>query len=246
MAPSTWGQLGLFVAAILPGFVFQGVRARICGDAKQNADLSTRLTRALAISVLLDCLYLLAFGASLARSFGATSGSLSRSTDPRALALLLLGLVFALPALLAWMYSYRGSVARWYAKRIRSTKQKRLARRAHWLAIADRTRVVRRGPRESTWDDAVSKVTEREGFVRVRKPDGSWVGGRFSTRSGFSEFPDDPSLFLDEGWIMSDIGEFVRPENGSRGSWILCNDAMVVEFIGTEEEVPTQVRHHEA
>lgn len=235
MTPTTASQLALFIAAVLPGFVFQGVRARICGDAKENADLTTRLTRALAISVMLDCLYLLVFGTSIVTPFRATSSS-SSSFNARLLALETLGLIFAIPAFLALTYSYRGSGARWWSGHIKSDGPRRAALRMRLQKSASRNRLVRRGSRETTWDDAINKVTEKEGFMRIRKPDGSWVGGRFYKDSAFSEYPDEPSVFLDEGWILSDVGEFKEPQRGSRGTWITCNDAVVVDFVGLEDE----------
>ncbi len=57
MTPSTATQLAILVTCVLPGIVYQAVRARLAGEAPQNRDTTNKILRALAASVVLVSVY---------------------------------------------------------------------------------------------------------------------------------------------------------------------------------------------
>jgi hypothetical protein len=96
MTPSTLCQLAILIAFVLPGTVYQAVRARLAGEAPANRDLSNKVLRALAVSAVFDGLY----GTIL----GPTIVSLLRTTRTRDTGL---GRMYEKPASLGSLCSLR-------------------------------------------------------------------------------------------------------------------------------------------
>jgi hypothetical protein len=121
MTPSTLTQVAILVAFVLPGSVYQAVRARLAGEVPANRDLSNRILRALAASVVLDGLYGIVLGPTLARLIGGNS----QSTGParhwlidhvRPVSLLGLLLLFVAPTAFAYFAARRYAVGDWIAR----------------------------------------------------------------------------------------------------------------------------------
>ncbi|MEU9918929.1 DUF6338 family protein [Streptomyces sp. NPDC051001] len=99
--PSTVQQLTILLVMVLPGGVYQAVRERLRGPRPSEAQVESRLLRAVAASALFDSLYALAAGpwlVSLA-GHGGFSGATERPREAGAAALVLL---VAVPAAVAF------------------------------------------------------------------------------------------------------------------------------------------------
>src|SRR4051794_24237197 len=67
MAPSNVQQYLLLVAFVVPGIVYQTVRARYLGELPQNREFTAKVLRALAASTMLALLYAILFADTLTR-----------------------------------------------------------------------------------------------------------------------------------------------------------------------------------
>lgn len=112
-APSTVVQVALLVLFVLPGVTYQFLRERWRGPTPGERDLSERVLRAVAASVLLDAVYLVVAGPQLVRlARGVTSAPWDGLTaQPRVVGLVALVLFILIPAAAAagvsWMQRRR-------------------------------------------------------------------------------------------------------------------------------------------
>lgn len=65
MLVSGWQQALTVLLAVIPGFVYQGVRRSYAGPSPEDRDLGVRLMRALAFSGLIGLIYLALLGTTL-------------------------------------------------------------------------------------------------------------------------------------------------------------------------------------
>jgi hypothetical protein len=163
--PTTWAQITVVLAAVVPGFVYQISRRRVGGPDPDEADVAVRVLRAIAASAFFAAMYAIAFGPKVATYLHAPD---TAADDVRAIGAYGLVLVVAVPWLAARMVFY-----------IRTSKPYQAV--TSWFAA---TLHVRRqwDPAPSAWDFAFSK--REPGWVRVRTAEGLWVaGGSGPTRS---------------------------------------------------------------
>ena len=249
MTPSTVTQLAILVTFVLPGSVYQAVRARLAGEVPANRDLPNRILRALAASVVLDGIYGIVLGPTLTRLIGGRSDSASHARlwlvdHVRWASVLGLLLLFVVPASLAYVAARRYVIGDWISRarergplvvtwgpgnaRIR----RRINRGLEGLAARCETHGgIRYDPTPTAWDWAVDHGGSGEGFVRVLGKDGQWHGGLYRAESFFSSFPDAPAVFVQQAWQLDADGQFIAPQEGSRGAWIPCTDAAAAEFL---------------
>lgn len=254
MTPSTLTQLAILVVFVLPGSVYQAVRARLAGESPANRELFNRVLRALAASVVLDGLYGIVLGPRLTRMIGGTPQTTSHARhwlleDIRTASVLGLLLLFVIPTAFAYFAARRYTVGDWIAgSRERGPLsatwgpneagiRRRINRGLEWLATrCEMHGGLRYDPTPTAWDWAVDHGGTGDGFVRVLGKDGQWHGGLYRPGSFFSTFPESPAVFVQEAWQLDAEGAFVARQDGSRGAWIPCADATVVEFVDAVPE----------
>lgn len=258
MTPTTVTQLTILIAFVIPGIVYQAVRARLAGESPQNRDTTNKVLRALAASVVLASIYLIVLGPLLVDAVGA-GGDRTRAwiaTHPRQTGLLALALLFAVPAAAAsaaarrWRYGQKIAAYR-HCGRLAPTRplgRSPLGRAANRIltTVAHHSQAkngLRYEPTPTAWDWAVDHGGTGVGFVRVLGSDTQWRGGAFSNQSYFTTFPEPPALYVEQAWQIDDQGAFVAPQDQTRGAWIPCTDALTVEFTHPREpavDTPTQ------
>jgi len=170
MTPSTATQFVILIVFVIPGIVYQTVRARLAGEAPQNRDTTNKLLRALAASVVLASVYMIILGPMLVEALGGDAHDTRQwlTNHPRRTDLLALILLFAVPASAATV-----AARRWYiGKRIATWRSRgplasddpvggsRIARRMNrlltWIAERSESRAgLRDDPTPTAWDWAV-------------------------------------------------------------------------------------------
>jgi Family of unknown function (DUF6338) len=218
--PGTLGQVLAVVFLILPGFVFAAVRARLRGPSPADGEFGQRLLTAIVFGAVLDSLYILIGGRHVTALFTPQSPA-EWMHDPRLLTLAAFGLLVLAPAALAKLDDLR------------------LTGHFDIPLSGDRTiRLRYRGryePTPTAWDYAGPRLGDT--FIRVRQPDGSWVGGWFGSKSFLSTWPEPHDLFIESQWIMDADGAFKERLAGSRGVYVSCPQDVVVEWV--EAPAPT-------
>jgi uncharacterized protein DUF6338 len=215
--PSTVLQVALLALFVLPGITYQFLRERWRGPVPGERDLSERVLRSIAASILLNLLYLIVAGPALirlARRIG-TQGWQGLTEDARQAGLLGLLLFVVVPAAAA------GGVTWWQRRKLRAAR-------------------YRSTP--TAWD----RMFENRGscFVRVRLKDGAWAGGWYGSRSYASSYPQPPEVFLQSAWVMDPDGRFVRPIARSAGLHVRGADIDLLELLlpdEAQERRPVQV-----
>lgn len=211
--PADAPQLLILVMFLLPGVVYQAMRSRLRGPTPDQIDATSRILRATAMSTFLALVYLAVFGGSLLDSAGG-HGWFAEHT--RWSAVLAIGLVFGVPALIALAEHHV----------YRTGRLRRLTLRD--LSTYD--------PTPRAWDHKFSAVELDRTFVRVLGEDGRWIGGLFTPDSHASSFPQPRELFLGQQYRMDDDGAFLEPVQDSDGVYLRCDDVRVVEFLRPTEQ----------
>lgn len=109
MTPATSTQLVILVVFVIPGVVYQTVRARLAGESPKNRDTTTKVLRALAASVVLASSYLIVLGPVVltAVSEYETWNASWPAAHPRLAGILALLLLFVIPSLAATVAARR-------------------------------------------------------------------------------------------------------------------------------------------
>lgn len=212
MIPSSATQLLITLVLIVPGFVFLGVLVRLRGRTPADADLSSRLMRAIVASTVFALVYLAIAGPQIE--------ALANQNPDEALnhlqkyALLALLAAFVIPAVAAGLY-YWISTWGWLQDKFRDS----------WVD----QRWNRIDPRPSGWDVAFADLSPC--FVRVRMNDGGWYAGWFGKASYASSWPDPRSLYVEVSFHVDDNGTLGQAVENSNGAVIDCTDAVLVELL---------------
>jgi len=171
------------------------------------------------VSVIFDAAYLIALGFLYPRidlSRFSSDPSLFLPREPYVLGVVVLGLGFAVPAIVGLALHYRFDwrpVDRPWAPR--------------WLKKPVRRGGYRNFP--TAWDRAAPGLGGT--FVRVRLADGKWIGGWYSSSSFVSTYPHSRDLYIQQQYNMSKNGRFKSAVEGSSGVWLAIGDADVVEWV---------------
>lgn len=254
MTPTTATQLAILVMFVIPGVVYQAVRARLAGEAPQNRDTANKMLRALAASVVLVSFYMITLGPAILRTTGRTAAGTGAwvANHPRQAGILALTFFFAVPALAALLAARRWLIgekvagtrdrgllapASWAS---RHPAGKQLNRFLCWLASRCEQRGgLRYDATPTAWDWGVDHGARSPGFVRVLSKDGYWKGGAFARGSYFTTYPEPPAIFVEAAWQLDEDGEFVTEQSGTSGAWIPCAEALVVEFLTAHQDPPS-------
>jgi Family of unknown function (DUF6338) len=205
--PSSVPQLIILVAFILPGIVYQAVRSRLRGPTPDELNATSKVLRAATVSTALVLVYAAVLGRELVN---VTYGRGWLAEHPRVTAGIGLILLLAVPVGLAigeqWL-----TLRRW---------------RPTWLTFKALSTY---DPTPAAWDFA---FRDRPAcFIRVLTDEGRWVGGWFDPESFASSFPQTRELYIAQQWKMGDDGAFEQEVTNSRGVYVRCDDARVVEFV---------------
>jgi hypothetical protein len=201
-----------------------------------------------------DALYGITLGPTLVHLIGGTPQSAGHARHwlidhVRTVSLLGLFLLFVIPTAFAYFAARRYAVGEWIARRgervpnstTRGTGHDHI-RRGLTVASAGLPPAANctaaSAMTATAWDWAVDHGGTGDGFVRVLGKDGQWHGGLYRPGSFFSTYPESPAVFVQEGWQLDADGAFIAPQNGSRGAWIPCVDATVVEFLDAVPDQP--------
>lgn len=258
MSPGTVPQLVILLLFVLPGSVYQATRVRYAGQNPEEQEIGTKIIRALAVSTFLHGVYLLLFGSALINALRPRPGKdalAGVAEHARAAGFYVLALLVLVPFALGWVAAHRRLARRgvlrvllclgWVAGRLRHPRHDDAAPRGLFLrakAGLEALPVQARFDRTPTaWDWAADRVWGPGGFVRVYKKEVGWVGGAFENWSYISGYPFPPSVYVERAYQMKDDGEFGDEQQGTRGLWVSCDDALVVEFIaGVHEDTPEE------
>lgn len=195
-------QFVILIVFVIPGVVYQTVRARLAGEAPQNRDTTNKFLRALAASVVLASVYMIILGPMLVAALGGNGHDTRQwlTNHARRTGLLALTLLFAVPASAATVAARRWCIG----KRIATWRSRgplasddpvggsgiagRLNGLLTWITERSESRAgLRDDPTPTAWDWAVDHGAGPRGFVRVLGPDGTWKGGAFGDGSYFHD-----------------------------------------------------------
>ena len=220
MVPSTATQLLITLVLVVPGFVYHGVLIRIGGRTPADADLSSRLMRAIVASTIFALTYLVIVGTQIEDVLTTTPEEALQHLRRYAIASIV-GVVVVPVLAAAGMTWALGS------ERFQRIKHRLLPDR--WNRI---------DTRPSAWDVAFA-AAEDPCFVRVQMKDGTWYAGYFGPDSYASSFPDPPSLFLEISYAVDDEGQILNPIEGNASAVIDCSESVLVEILPSGDESGT-------
>lgn len=181
------------------------------------------MSQAIAVSVLLDALYLIFFNDLVFKGlavFGDKDESV-KLADPAAVGAVVLVFGILIPALLAALY-YRHFIG--WRKPFGSLFGLSLL---SWIKLPYSKLGYSRVP--SSWDFAAP--TRANKWVRVKKLDGSWIGGWFTGGSFVSGYPEPRDIFINEQWHLGTDGAFGAVIPNTAGVWVSIEDGDIVEWI---------------
>lgn len=211
MLLSGWQQALTVLLTVVPGFVYQGSRAHFRGPTPDEREIGVRILRALALSGIFALLYVVIFGSHL------TSGFLDKNSylsNPRASAIWGFLMLFVVPFISA------AAIHVWSSRK-------------QYPDLAWRKRFRVYDPTPSAWDFASARL--EPGFVRILTKDGLWIGGYAGEGSFFTGYPEPREIYLEEAWTLGNDGTFDGIVSASRGMWVRCDDAQLVQFLGAGE-----------
>lgn len=224
--PSTpFGVLAIIVL-LLPGFVFVLARRQIRGFRPDDRAVSAQVLQALVISIFADALYIVLLWGWFVSLISVEDNTVL-VRDPAGLGWAILACGFAAPALAAVIIYFPYRFVRTDADAdgdIEAGDQSRLRvlgwtlKRRHYYSTVP-----------TAWDRGVAQAGPR--LVRVRLPDGSYVGGIYSAGSYVSTYPEPHDMYISQTYEMSAEGAFgAQIEEGS-ALWLSIGADHLVEFF---------------
>lgn len=221
--PSTATGLVVILLFALPGFVYQATRTWLRGPGPTDVGVSSRLIRALIVSVITDGIYAVTLGPYLLGLASESDPAFKYSTTEltrhvRAIGAIGLVLFVAVPFLVA--LAELGSV--WLRATIRA-RYPNLPRPTY-------------DPEPRAWDATFRRqLGDKDSgggvFVRVLTASGKWVAGWYSSNSFASSFPEPRELFLEVAHFIDDDGKIGDEVPDSEGIYVRCDDAVVVDLV---------------
>lgn len=209
-----------FVVIALPGLVYAAVSRWARGEGPGDRDFGLTVARGAVFAVALTGIYMLVFGDFLGA--GITSGADADTLvvgDPRSVALVVLVLYIALPGAIAVALNYRHFT--WKS-----------ADRLHWLRFPRSKYGYSATP--TAWDHAGRK--HQASWVKIRKPNGDWIGGWFTKGSFASAYPESRSIYIDQQYEMSSDGDFIDAIPGAGVYLTVSDDDVVIWVEGQPQE----------
>lgn len=215
--PESWAQAVVVLTLVVPGFVYRASWQAVAGPDPARPDFGTRVLHAMVATGVFAGAYGALLGPVLA-NYAREPATVLDDVRGVALAFLLLGL------LLPWAGA-RVAFAVVSSRRYRDV----VAR-----AVAVLRLHPSRAAAPSPWDHAFSRLGE--GWVRVRFPDGRWLGGWYGAQSSASSRRSFRELFVEEAWVLDADGGFIGQMHASGGMVIHCSDAIAVDFLPSRRD----------
>ena len=208
MTLETGPSLVVALLFVVPGFVYQLVRDRLRGVGIDARDDKRRFARALVVSTCLISFYIFVGGGWLV---GLLEGWRSDSWsglqgNSRLVAGLGFVLLIAVPALVAFV--------EFHLHRRRRGKEH-----------------ARFDPTPTAWDWGMQRALAKPGYVRVLTASGVWVAGYVATGSHATSYPESPALWIERSHYIDTDGVIGPRKPDSRGVWVSCEGATVVELL---------------
>lgn len=100
-----------------------------------------------------------------------------------------------------------------------------------WLRTTDFLQRFAPHPTEKPWDYFFLANRERHYWVIVTMKDGTKIAGKYGCQSFVTSAPAAEQLYLEETWVLNDVGGFDRPRLDTAGIMILSTDMLSVEFF---------------
>lgn len=220
LIPTSVFQLAAVLLLAVPGIVYTAARRRLIGPTPEDQAFSVRLTRAVAVSVILDLTYLLILSPWLvklqSRRLTAEDGINAIAAQPQLPAAITLAALVIIPTTIAIL------------GQVRLRKPFRLLRP---LTIAPIYH-----PTPSAWDR--SAPDRGRAFVRIFTEDERWVGGWLGAGSYVSTYPQPRDIFIDVEWKMSGSGDFLEPVPDSLGIFLPLTGKERVAWIAMPPQQP--------
>jgi hypothetical protein len=201
--PTSVQQVAIVLVLVLPGVFYLAARERLLGPRPSDGENAGRLVRLLAVSALLDAVYLLVAGRSLVGAISGPSGNVFAgvAAAPRLSGLLALVMIVLVPTGLAW-------VEAWFIRRSRQARYR---------------------PAPTAWDSMFAG--RGSCFVRARLRSGLWVGGWYGGSSSASAYPHQTDLYLQAQYAMNPDGTFGSRIEGTAGVYLRGEDIEVLEIL---------------
>jgi hypothetical protein len=86
----------------------------------------------------------------------------------------------------------------------------------------------------TAWQFVINQ--ERPAYVRVHLKDGKLIGGAYSSRSFSSGNPNHADLYLEESWLLTELGDFDKIVVNTQGVWISHDVISHIEFLEGSDE----------
>jgi hypothetical protein len=217
-----------FVMIALPGLVYVTVRRWARGEESEDRDFGLSVARGAVFSVSLTGAYMLAFGDTLGRGLAAgVDADTLVVSDARSVAITILVLYVAVPGLVAIALNHRHLT--WQP-----------VGRAPWLRYLRSRHGYTSTP--SAWDHAARM--HQSSWVKVRKPDGTWIGGWYTRGSFASSYPEPRTVYIDQQFEIDGQGNFGAAVVGA-GVYVTITDDDIVIWVRPEpdpakEETPNE------
>lgn len=210
--PANAYGVAVLLVLVLPGVVWTSVRTAVRGRLPHDRDVTARVLQALAISAVLDTVYVVVFGSALVD--GLRAGVRGQSAHPRLGAAGLLLLAVVVPAALAYLAHGRPT----------------------WRAVKTPVGVVRLPLSASGYDTAPTAWDKKAPglgghWIRIRVADRTWVGGWFGNDSYVSTYPEPRDLYVEEQHHVDSSGVIGPPVEGSAGFWLALKEGDTVEWV---------------
>lgn len=209
----------LLIVIAVPGFIHSAIRRWARGESVSDRDLGLSIARGTVFAITLSCVYLVGFGNLVLVGLAAGSDvDTVTMTNPRAVALTVLVLYVIFPALVALALNLQH--IEW------ATSQ-----HFGWLRLPRSRHAYNSFP--SAWDRAAQR--NQHAWIKIRRPNGEWVGGWFTKGSFSTTYPEERALYIDQQWSMSADGNFIVPI-ANTGIYVAIGDEDVV--IWTRQPQP--------
>jgi len=226
-----------FIVFALPGFIFSGVRRWLRGESVEDRDIGLTIARGAVFAVTLTAIYLVFFGSQLSEGLSSKAGSDTLSIrDPSRIGLTVLLLYVVLPFAISFLFQIRHTS--WSAL----TWPKKTPGWIRWLLGWVRTPHSKVGYSAvpNAWNHAID--TNPNGvWIKVKRSNGDWVGGWYTSQSFATTYPEPRSLYIAEQYEITDTGDidFDRPVVGT-GVFLMIGDDDLVIWGRPLTQTPTQ------
>lgn len=210
--PNTAFGVVALVVLVVPGLVFALVRTSLRGFRADDKSLDLRITQAIVVSIFFDAIYLIILNPVGMGLITLQKDSIS-IIHPVLLGVILLSLAILAPA-------FAATIPNFFIKATKGDDKRRHFRlKFHNLHQGT----------PNAWDHAFD--VDKSRLVRLRMPDGRWIGGWFGPGSYVSAYPEPRDIFISHQYRMKKNGTFGEVMPYTAGIWLMVPDDVSVEFI---------------